>query len=44
LYGSLIQDTQGNPNFLQIYFVGKDEKEVQFRCSHYPEIKPALVK
>ncbi|KAL4132202.1 hypothetical protein QTP88_009407 [Uroleucon formosanum] len=44
LYGSLIPNTQENPQFLQIYFVGEDEKEVQLRCSLYPEVKQALVK
>lgn len=44
LYGSLIPNTQENPQFLQIYFVGEDEKEVKLRCSLYPEIKQALVK
>ncbi|KAL4098553.1 hypothetical protein QTP88_023139 [Uroleucon formosanum] len=41
LYGSLIPNTQENPQFLQIYFVGE---EVQLRCSLYPEVKQALVK
>ncbi|KAL4134836.1 hypothetical protein QTP88_006539 [Uroleucon formosanum] len=44
LYGSLIPNTQENPQFLQIYFVGEDEEEVQLRCSLYPEVKQALVK
>ncbi|KAL4084709.1 hypothetical protein QTP88_027631 [Uroleucon formosanum] len=38
LYGSLITNTQENPQFLQIYFVGEDEKEIQLRCSLYPEV------
>jgi hypothetical protein len=44
LYDNLIPNTQENPQFLQIYFVGEDEKEVQLRCSLYPEVKQALVK
>jgi len=44
LYGSLIQNTQENPKFLQIYFVGEYENEVQLRCFLYPEVKRALVK
>ncbi|KAL4098677.1 hypothetical protein QTP88_023228 [Uroleucon formosanum] len=44
LYDSLIPNTQENPQFLHIYFVGEDEKEVQLRCSLYPEVKQALIK
>ncbi|KAL4141455.1 hypothetical protein QTP88_004092 [Uroleucon formosanum] len=44
LYGNLIPTTQENPQFFQIYFVGENEKEIQLRCSLYPEVKQALVK
>lgn len=44
MFGSLIPNPNENPQFLQIYFVGEDEKEVKLRCSHYPEVKQALVK
>lgn len=44
LVGSLLPAPQKEPQFLQIYFVGEDDREVQLRCSIFPEVKPGLVK
>ena len=44
LVGSLLPLPQQEPQFLQIYFVGEDEREVQLRCSNFHDVKPGLVK
>jgi len=33
-----------NPQFLQIYFVGNDERETLLRCSNSANVKKSLVK
>lgn len=44
LVGSVLPLPDQEARFLQIYFVGEDERETRLRCSHYPDVKPALVK
>lgn len=44
LVGSLLPAPQQEAQFLQIYFVGEDEKEVRLRCSNFPDVKQGLVK
>lgn len=44
LVGSLLPAPQQEAQFLQIYFVGEDEREVRLRCSNFPEVKQELVK
>jgi len=44
LIGSLQALPQQNPQFLQIYFVGDDERETRLRCSHFADVKQSLVK
>jgi len=44
LVGSLMHKPDQNAKFLQIYFVGDDEKEVRSRCANFPDVKPGLVK
>ncbi|XP_065356368.1 uncharacterized protein LOC135950766 [Calliphora vicina] len=43
LVGSLLPP-ENNPQFLQIYFVGEDEREVGIRCQNFPGVKSGLVK
>ncbi|CAG9769704.1 unnamed protein product [Ceutorhynchus assimilis] len=43
LHGSLLPESERNAQFLQIYFVGEDEKEASIRCSNYPGVKLELV-
>lgn len=40
----LILSNQEKPQLSQMYIVGGGEKRVQFRCSHYLEVKRVLVK
>ncbi|XP_030762655.1 uncharacterized protein LOC115887381 [Sitophilus oryzae] len=44
LVGSLLPAPQKEPQFLQIYFVGEDDREVQLRCGNHPYVKPGLVR
>lgn len=44
LVGSLMHKLDQNAQFLQIYFVGEDEREVRSRCANFPDVKPGLVK
>ncbi|KAL4125969.1 hypothetical protein QTP88_010201 [Uroleucon formosanum] len=44
LIGSLQALPQQNPQFLQIYFVGDDERETRLRCNHFVDVKQSLVK
>jgi len=44
IIGSLQASAQQNPQFLQIYFVGDDERETRLRCSHFTYVKQSLVK
>jgi len=44
LVGSLLPAPQQEAQFLQIYFVGEDEKEVRLRRSNFPDVKQGLVK
>ncbi|XP_054720603.1 uncharacterized protein LOC129230227 [Uloborus diversus] len=44
LCGSLLPETEQQAQFLQIYFVGDDEKEAHIRSHNYPGVKPDLVK
>lgn len=44
LIGSLLPSTHAMPQFLQIYFVGEDERETRLRCSNFPGVKQGLVK
>lgn len=37
--GSLLPSTGQEPSFLQIYFVGNDEKEAEIRTNHFPVVK-----
>src|SRR5436190_9365404 len=41
--GSLISSSPDDAKFLQIYFVGEDEREVKLRCGNFPGVKEALV-
>lgn len=41
--GSLLSSPPNNPSFLQIYFLGDDEKETNTRCNNFPNVKPWLV-
>uniref|UniRef100_A0A8D9E7B6 OTU domain-containing protein n=1 Tax=Cacopsylla melanoneura TaxID=428564 RepID=A0A8D9E7B6_9HEMI len=42
--GSLLPPPELQPAFLQIYFVGDDEKETDIRCQNFPATKPYLVR
>ncbi|XP_071582444.1 uncharacterized protein [Temnothorax nylanderi] len=44
LVGSLLPAPEQEAQFLQIYFVGEDEREVRLRCSNFPDVKQELVK
>ncbi|XP_023223321.1 uncharacterized protein LOC111624647 [Centruroides sculpturatus] len=44
LIGSLQPLPQKTPQFLQIYFVGEDEREANLRCSIFPDVKKSLIK
>lgn len=44
LIGSLLPSSKEEAQFLQIYFVGEDEKEVRLRGSNFPGVKERLVK
>ncbi|XP_076301721.1 uncharacterized protein LOC143219730 [Lasioglossum baleicum] len=44
LVGSLLPAPQNEPQYLQIYFVGEDDREVQLRCSNVPYVKHDLVR
>ncbi|XP_063912265.1 uncharacterized protein LOC135129114 [Zophobas morio] len=44
LVGSLLPLPQQEPQFLQIYFIGEDEREANLRCSNFSGVKPNLVK
>lgn len=41
--GSLVAEPKKQPSFLQIYFVGDDNKEREILCGMYTGIKPGLV-
>lgn len=41
--GSVLLSYANEPSFLQIYFVGNDEKEAELRSNVFPAIKPWLV-
>ena len=41
--GSLLPGPQQEPKFMQIYFVGEDERETQIRCSIFADVKAGLV-
>ncbi|XP_063920741.1 uncharacterized protein LOC135135573 [Zophobas morio] len=41
---SLLPLPQQDPQFLQIYFIGEDEREANLRCSNFSGVKPNLVK
>ncbi|KAL4132652.1 hypothetical protein QTP88_009771 [Uroleucon formosanum] len=43
LVGSLMHKPDQRAQFLQIYFVGKDERELRLRCANFPDVKPGLV-
>ncbi|XP_024892751.1 uncharacterized protein LOC112467995 [Temnothorax curvispinosus] len=43
LVGSLLPASEQEAQFLQIYFVGEDEREVRLRCN-FPDVKQKLVK
>ncbi|KAL4153686.1 hypothetical protein QTP88_001519 [Uroleucon formosanum] len=40
LVGSLMHKPDQKAEFLQIYFVGEDEREVRLRCVNFPDVKP----
>ncbi|KAE9523332.1 hypothetical protein AGLY_016280 [Aphis glycines] len=44
LVGSLMHKPDQNAQFLQIYFVSEDEREIRSRCANFPDVKPGLVK
>lgn len=44
MIGGLLPGPQQQAQFLQIYFVGEDEREARTRCSNFPGVKQALVK
>ena len=44
LVGSLLPAPQKEPQFLQIYFVGEDDREIKLRCSNFTDVKPGLVR
>lgn len=44
LVGSLLPERENDEKFLQIYFVGEDEREADLRCNNFPNIKKGLVK
>ncbi|XP_053597507.1 uncharacterized protein LOC106694146 [Microplitis demolitor] len=41
--GSLMVENNQQPSFLQIYFVGDDNREREIRCGICPSIKPELI-
>lgn len=41
--GSLISSSPDDAKFLQIYFIGEDDREVKLRCGCFPEVKQQLV-
>ncbi|XP_044598675.1 uncharacterized protein LOC123274930, partial [Cotesia glomerata] len=41
--GSLMAENNQQPSFLQIYFVGDDNREREIRCGICPGIKPELI-
>lgn len=41
--GGLLHSSQQNSSFLQIYFVGSDEKESEIRSNIFTDVKPWLV-
>ena len=43
LVGSLLPALQEEPKFLQIYFVGDDEREAHIRCTNFNDVRPALI-
>lgn len=44
LIGSILPEPGQGSQYLQIYFVGEDEREVNIRCFKYPNLKPNLIK
>ena len=44
LVESLLPAPQKEPQFLDIYFVGEDDREIQLSCKNYPSVKPGLVR
>ncbi|XP_071578043.1 uncharacterized protein [Temnothorax nylanderi] len=44
LVGSLLPLPEQEAQFLQIYFVGEDDREVRLRCSNFSDVKQVLVK
>ncbi|XP_077264817.1 uncharacterized protein LOC143898893 [Temnothorax americanus] len=44
LVGSLLPLPEQEAQFLQIYFVGEDDREVRLRCSNFSDVKQGLVK
>lgn len=44
LIGSILPESGQDAQYLQIYFVGEDEREANIRCSKYPNLKPNLIK
>lgn len=41
--GSLLPESSENASFLQIYFVGDEEKETSLRCKKIPTVKSGLI-
>lgn len=41
--GSLLPEENGDPKFLQIYFVGEDQLEAEYRCDNFPRLREHLV-
>ncbi|CAK1600292.1 unnamed protein product [Parnassius mnemosyne] len=41
---SWLPSPQNEPQFLQIYFVGEDDREVQLRYNNFLYVRPGLVR
>lgn len=44
LIGSILPEPGQDAQFLQIYFVGEDDREANIRCSKFPDLRPNLIK
>ncbi|KAL0852606.1 hypothetical protein ABMA27_016944 [Loxostege sticticalis] len=44
LIGSILPEPGQDARFLQIYFVGEDDREANIRCSKFPDLRPNLIK
>ncbi|XP_077564699.1 uncharacterized protein LOC144180185 [Haemaphysalis longicornis] len=44
LVGGLLPQPEREAQFLQIYFVGEDDREVRIRCANFPDVEKPLLK